>query len=198
MKLPHTCRLHIPWILLLGIFAGSIHSHLSSGSSSKENNDRGYVTKSAHNTSISCACCSAQQVQVKFSTKIIENEYIVVFKGYYKPHTRRNYIGAALNSSGINNWTILHRDNLASRFPSDFDIVLLQGTVRHHGLSALSNHPLVRRVTPQRLVRRNLKFINTTTDDSDVPEYRDLKRRANTYVSMKIMAWRVAWSSHPR
>ncbi|XP_032675989.1 membrane-bound transcription factor site-1 protease [Odontomachus brunneus] len=186
MKLPHTCRLHVSWILLLGIFM--IHSDLSSGSSSKKNNDRGYITKSAYD--ISCACCSIQQVQVKFSTKIVENEYIVAFKGYYRPHTRRNYIAAALNSSGINNWTILHRNNLASRFPSDFDIVLLQGTVRHHGLNALSNHPLVKRVTPQRLVRRSLKFINTTTDDSDIPEYRELKRRANTYNVLEQMTSR--------
>lgn len=191
---PRTRWLHVSWILLLGVFADSLHNHQGSGA--KRHNDRGCDTKSACDTSVPCACCGAQQVKVTFSTKIVENEYIVAFKGYYKPHTRKNYIGAALNSSGVNNWTILHRDNLASRFPSDFDIVLLQGTVRHHGLNALSNHPLIRRVTPQRLVRRSLNFINTTrTDDSDVPEYRDLRRQANTHVSMQIVACRAykAW-----
>ncbi|EFN76885.1 membrane-bound transcription factor site-1 protease [Harpegnathos saltator] len=183
---PRTCWLHVSRILLLSLLTGPIHSHLSS-SSSKRHNDKGYATGSVCNTSASCVGCSAQQLQVKFSTKIIENEYIVAFKGYYKPHTRKNYIGAALNSSGVNNWTILHRDNLASRFPSDFDIVLLEETVKYHGLNALGNHPLVRRVTPQRLVRRSLRFINGTTDDSDVPEYKNLRRRANTYNIQNVL-----------
>lgn len=184
MKL-HTCWLHVLWLLLLCILADSIHGRLNS--SSKKHNDRDYVAKSACNISASCVCCNTQQIHVTFSTKIIENEYIVVFKGYYKPQTRRNYIGAALNSSGVNNWTILPRHNLASRFPSDFDIILLEETVKYHGLRALDNHPLVRRVTPQRLVHRNLKFINTTTHNLDVPEYKNLKRQTNTYVSIQIM-----------
>lgn len=184
MKL-HTCWLHVFRILLFSFLTDSTCSRLNS--SSKKHNDRGRIAKSARNES--CVCCDAQHVQVKFSTEIIENEYIVAFKGYYKPHTRQNYIGAALNSSGINNWTILHRDNLASRFPSDFDIVLLEETVKYHGLNALGNHPLIRRVTPQRLVRRSLKFINTT-DYSDVPEYRNLKRQANTYVSTQSITSR--------
>ncbi|XP_014489170.1 PREDICTED: membrane-bound transcription factor site-1 protease [Dinoponera quadriceps] len=184
MKL-HTCWLHVSWILLLSFLVGSFcfDNH------SREYNDRDYIKSDCNSSSVSsCACCDIQRIQVEFSSKIIENEYIVAFKGYYKLHTRKNYIGAALNSSGINNWTILHRDNLASRFPSDFDIILLEETVKYHGLKALNNHPLVRRVTPQRLVRRSLKFINTTTEDSDFPEYRNLKkRRTNTYDMQNVL-----------
>ncbi|KAG7200046.1 hypothetical protein KM043_000496 [Ampulex compressa] len=126
------------------------------------------------------SCHGEQEVQVRFTTRIVRNEYIVAFKGYYKPRTRQNYIQAALNSSGVENWKILFRDNLASNFPSDFDVVLLEETDRRGGLDALNEHPLVRRITPQRLVRRSLKFVNVT-EDTDLPEYRNFKRKINNY-----------------
>lgn len=123
------------------------------------------------------------EVKVQFSTRIVKNEYIVAFKGYYKPLTRKSYIGAALNSSGVKSWRILSRDNPASGFPSDFDVVLLKETDRRNGLSALSDHPLVRRVTPQRVVHRTLKYINNT-EDGDMPEYKNFKRKINGYVGI--------------
>lgn len=126
---------------------------------------------------------NGQEVKVQFSTRIVKNEYIVAFKGYYKPGARKSYIGAALNSSGVTNWQILSRDNPASGYPSDFDVVLLEETDRRNGLSALSDHPLVRRVTPQRVVHRTLKYINNT-EDGDMPEYKNFKRKINGYVSI--------------
>ncbi|XP_046428490.1 membrane-bound transcription factor site-1 protease isoform X2 [Neodiprion fabricii] len=121
-----------------------------------------------------------QEVQIQFSSRVVKNEYIVAFKGYYKPGTRKSYIGAALNSSGVSHWQILSRDNPASEYPSDFDVVLLEETDRRNGLSALSDHPLVRRVTPQRVVHRTLKYLNTT-EDGDMPEYKNFKRKINGY-----------------
>nr|CAD7455878.1 unnamed protein product [Timema tahoe] len=43
-------------------------------------------------------------------------------------------------------------------------MVQLEETERLNGLSALNKHPSIRRVTPQRLVQRTLKYINVTED----------------------------------
>lgn len=172
---PHTCWLRIS-ILLIYIFIGPSHPVCNHLNNSLEKHN-GSAKSSAF------PCQNVQQVQVKFITKIVKNEYIVAFKGYYKPHTRANYIKAALNSSGIKNWKILPRDNLASSFPSDFDVVLLEETTKYNGLNALNDHPLIKRVTPQKLVHRNLKFINTTSDDFDLPEFRNFRRKISNNVS---------------
>nr|CAD7194247.1 unnamed protein product [Timema douglasi] len=105
-----------------------------------------------------------QMVDVQFSSYVVKNEYIVAFKDYYKTNTRQKFITAALNGSGVDKWKILPRNNPASDFPSDFDVVMLEETERLNGLSALNRHPSIRRVTPQRLVQRTLKYINVTED----------------------------------
>ncbi|KAK6630577.1 Membrane-bound transcription factor site-1 protease [Polyplax serrata] len=101
-------------------------------------------------------------VNVKFSSRIVKNEYIVGFNGYYKRYARLKFIEAALNKSGVQNWKVLERNNPASDFPSDFDVVILEDTDQLNGLDALTDHPSIRRVTPQRMVQRTLKFVNLT------------------------------------
>lgn len=120
-----------------------------------------------------------QNIKLQFTSSIVKNEYIVIFKNYYKPTTRQSYIGAALNSSSVHNWRILPRLNPATNFPSDFDVVILEETTKNSGLDALKNHPLVKRVTPQRLVHRTLKYFNIT-EDTETPEYKNFKRKINT------------------
>ncbi|CAH1968449.1 unnamed protein product [Acanthoscelides obtectus] len=107
-------------------------------------------------------CCNltAEHVELDYSSKIVENEYIVMFNGYYKNQARINYINTALNASGISNWKIIERENPASDYPSDFDVVILTDTDKLEGLNALNSHPAVKRVTAQRMVSRTLKFIN--------------------------------------
>lgn len=75
-------------------------------------------------------CCNftTEHVEVEYSSKLIENEYIVTFNGYYKNQARASYINAALNSSGVKKWKILARENLMSDYPSDFDVVILEDT----------------------------------------------------------------------
>lgn len=107
-----------------------------------------------------CNLTTTENVVVEQSSKIVENEYIVTFNGYYKNQARANYINSALNSSGISKWKILSRENPASDYPSDFDVVILEDTDKLTGLNALSDHPSVKRVTSQRMVLRTLKFIN--------------------------------------
>lgn len=178
MKL-YTCWLHVSLLLLLSIVIESPRNQVNCSLKSDDNfaypEPKNIVKSQCHGN-------SPEQVKVHFATRIVENEYIVAFKGYYKPHTRENYIRAALNLSGIHNWKIIFRDNLASNYPSDFDVVLLEETDRHSGLDALTDHPLIRRVTPQRLVQRSLKFINAS-EDADFLEYKNFKRKINNYVS---------------
>ncbi|KAK9888441.1 hypothetical protein WA026_000689 [Henosepilachna vigintioctopunctata] len=107
-------------------------------------------------------CCNltTEKLNVEYSSKLVENEYIVMFNKYYKHRARASYINSALNMSGITKWKILERENPASDYPSDFDVVIIQETDQLAGLSALNEHPLIKRVTQQRMVIRTLKFID--------------------------------------
>jgi membrane-bound transcription factor site-1 protease len=107
-------------------------------------------------------CCNltTDRVEIDYSSKVVENEYIVMFNGYYKNQARANYINTALNTSGVKKWKILSRENPASDYPSDFDVVILEDTDKGAGLDALTNHPSIKTVTAQRMVLRTLKFVN--------------------------------------
>lgn len=124
-------------------------------------------------------CCNVttQEVEIEYSTKLVKNEYIVMFNGYYKNPARVNYINTALNSSGIQNWTIVARNNPASDYPSDFDVVVLEDNEKK-GLNALKEHPAVKTVTAQRMVSRTLKLIE--------PEY---VRYGRTSLNTKNKFW---------
>uniref|UniRef100_T1J4A8 Membrane-bound transcription factor site-1 protease n=1 Tax=Strigamia maritima TaxID=126957 RepID=T1J4A8_STRMM len=101
-----------------------------------------------------------QLLQVDFSTNVVPNEYIVAFKGYHKEKTRDKFITAALKNSGITFWRILPRNNPARDYSSDFDVIQLRETDQQNGLDALTSHPNVKRVTPQRMVTRTLMFVD--------------------------------------
>ncbi|XP_022904811.1 membrane-bound transcription factor site-1 protease isoform X2 [Onthophagus taurus] len=121
-----------------------------------------YTTSENHVESpLCCNLTVTERIDVDYSSKVIENEYIVTFDGYYKSNARASYITAALNNSGIKSWKILSRENPASDYPSDFDVVLIEETDKSLGLDALTDHPSIKRVTSQRMVLRTLKFINT-------------------------------------
>lgn len=51
------------------------------------------------------------------------------------------------------------RQNPASEFPSDFDVLLLEERAPYNGLDALRSHPSVKSITPQRMVLRSLKYV---------------------------------------
>lgn len=65
------------------------------------------VTKPHQNgpsPSIGCPnATSNHRVEIEFTTKIIQNEYIVTFDGYYKSTAREAYVRAALNGSKVSN-----------------------------------------------------------------------------------------------
>lgn len=124
------------------------------------NNKDHDVTDHNIESPLCCNLTTQEELEVEYSSKVVENEYIVTFDGYYKHNARANYINAALNLSGIPNWRILSRQNPASDYPSDFDVVLFEDTEQLDGLNALKDHPSIKRVTSQRMVHRTLKFIN--------------------------------------
>ncbi|XP_050300873.1 membrane-bound transcription factor site-1 protease isoform X2 [Anthonomus grandis grandis] len=107
-------------------------------------------------------CCNltVEQIEVDYSSKIVENEYIVMFNGYFKNQARKNYLQNALNGTNVRKWDIIERENPASDYPSDFDVIVLEDTDTLEGLNALNDHPAIKRVTSQRIVSRTLKFIS--------------------------------------
>lgn len=50
-------------------------------------------------------------------------EFIVSFKKFYNPEARVKFLQAALKSYEPDSWQILPRDNPASNFPSDFEVL---------------------------------------------------------------------------
>lgn len=174
----HVICLKYLWIVLLILKSCGSDSTRASTSGESVKTLAGTPTTTCSDTSD-----AKGNLKIDYTSKIVENEYIVAFKGYYKPQTRVNYIGAALNNSGTQKWKVLSRRNPSSEYPSDFDVVLLEETIHRNGLDALRDHPLVKRVTPQRLVRRTIKYVNHTDEDA-FPEYKNFKRKTSSYVSI--------------
>lgn len=125
-----------------------------------------------------------QQIKVNFKTQIVQNEYIVAFNNYYKPATRANFINAALkNATNVHKWKILDRNNPASEFPSDFDVIILEEVDKGAGLELLVKHPSIKRVTQQRMVHRTLTFVNITEEPECIGAschtWRNIRRSLN-------------------
>ena len=83
-------------------------------------------------------------------------EYIVTFNSYYTTGARDGFISATLRP--FHNWALIPRSNPVQQFPSDFSLVQLGGTSVTVALQALSQHPYVKRVTPQKRLTRILTF----------------------------------------
>lgn len=86
-------------------------------------------------------------------------EYIVAFNGYFTAKARKHFISRALRDVDVVNWRIVQRDNPASDFPSDFEVVEIRQEARS-SLLTLQDHPYIKRVTPQRMVLRSLKLVD--------------------------------------
>lgn len=116
-----------------------------------------------------------QQSNNEFTSKIVDDEYIVIFKNYHKKETREEYIKEALVN--FKNWKILSRNNFATKYPSDFDIVEIKNNNDvDRGLDVLKNHPAVRRVIQQKLFSRSLKYYYNNED------YKHFKRKTSDNV----------------
>uniref|UniRef100_A0A7N6B6M5 Membrane-bound transcription factor site-1 protease n=1 Tax=Anabas testudineus TaxID=64144 RepID=A0A7N6B6M5_ANATE len=95
-----------------------------------------------------------------YSVLSVSPEYIVAFTGYFSAKARSLYISSALRNTGDGTleWHIVPRENPASDFPSDFELVHIR-QVSPWNLLNLEDHPYIKRVTPQRKVFRSLKYI---------------------------------------
>ena len=90
---------------------------------------------------------------VEYTTSIVDSEYIVMFTSYYTSNARDGFISAALRP--FHDWAILPRSNPSSDYPSDFSVVTLSAT-HHQALEALTQHPAIKQVTPQKKLTRIL------------------------------------------
>uniref|UniRef100_A0A6Q2X6K8 Membrane-bound transcription factor site-1 protease n=1 Tax=Esox lucius TaxID=8010 RepID=A0A6Q2X6K8_ESOLU len=126
----------------------------------------GYEAESSNTDETISSNCSSLTVKLEFSTKIVEHEYIVAFNGYFTAKARSHFISSALKNSEAVDWRIVPRENPASDFPSDFEVVQIRQAPRH-SLLTLEDHPYIKRVTPQRKVFRTLKY----TPDRESPNH---------------------------
>ena len=112
----------------------------------------------------------------EFSTKIIPQEYIVKFSAFYKADKRQNYIDASFNK--LKNqlktkddfpvkYRIIKRQNIMAKYPSDFDLVEIYlnpndayENRKTNVIEHLTSHPLIKSVTPQLMVTRNIQTIH--------------------------------------
>lgn len=112
---------------------------------------------------LSYRCCVDAFVDVFTCTSTpVSAEYIIGFIGYFSAKARRLYISSALRSIGGGGaalqWHIVPRENPASDFPSDFELVHIR-QASPGNLLTLEDHPYIKRVTPQRKVFRLLKYV---------------------------------------
>ncbi|KAG1681669.1 Membrane-bound transcription factor site-1 protease [Nymphon striatum] len=107
---------------------------------------------------------SEEQLQVEYSTTVVNNEYIIKFCNYYKAQTRLNFIRATMNKSKVESWRIVQRNNLASMYPSDFELLQIYGKQKQFGLQSLKDHPCVKSVTAEHLITRTLKYVKKDVD----------------------------------
>ncbi|XP_013391143.1 membrane-bound transcription factor site-1 protease-like [Lingula anatina] len=90
--------------------------------------------------------------------RVVENEYIITFTGYFSARARHSFITSALHGSGVKNWGLVPRLNPAKNYPSDFEVVKLQEK-SDEGLEALESHPNVKRVATHKKLTRTLKYL---------------------------------------
>ena len=115
----------------------------------------------------------------EFKSEVVQNEFIVKFSGFYKEEARKNYIASALANFDQDSFEVsffyyiswvfcsfktsvfvaqvLPRNNPMAEYPSDFDVLLVSAFLSDKARSALSDHPLIKSITPQRKVTRTLK-----------------------------------------
>lgn len=96
---------------------------------------------------------------------LVAAEYIIGFTGYFSAKARSLYIRSALRNAGDGalEWHIVPRENPASDFPSDFELVHIR-QASPGSLLTLEDHPYIKRVTPQRKVFRMLKYVPCKSD----------------------------------
>ncbi|KAE8295892.1 Membrane-bound transcription factor site-1 protease [Larimichthys crocea] len=147
--------------MLLGLLVGFLPLVGMEPTGGAKSGSSGHATNQEPLPSSSGSNCSELTLKLEFSSKVVEHEYIIGFTGYFSAKARRLYISSALRNAGdgaLLEWHIVPRENPASDFPSDFELVHIR-QASPSSLLTLEDHPYIKRVTPQRKVFRMLKYV---------------------------------------
>lgn len=152
-------------ILVVGILA-SDSANISTPANQSGANET--VTGAANQS----GCCQnatektgqTHRIEIEYTTTVVKNEYIVQFKKYDSPDIREQHLRDALNNStAVDDWQVVKRQNPASEYPSDFDVVM----INENAIDALRSHAAIKSITPQRMVQRTLKYIPISNDKNN-------------------------------
>ncbi len=102
---------------------------------------------------LSCTSNNSSADRTQFTVAVVEDEFIVRFRGFYAAAVRATYIRHALAGTG-RAYSILTRDNPMAGRPSDFDVV--RGALDREELEQLRAHPGVRSVSREKRITRRL------------------------------------------
>lgn len=97
-------------------------------------------------------------------------EYIISFKHLYKKESRHKFVDSAIKKINLDSkyWKIVERNNVASRYPSDFDVIHVNANINSSDfIEVLSTHPSIKSVSRQRMLTRSLKYVNNSDEDQN-------------------------------
>lgn len=106
------------------------------------------------------------RIEIKYKTTIVQNEYIVRFNDYSSPVVREQHIRNALNGSNVLKWQVIKRENPATDYPSDFDVLMIDESAPFTAVDTLRAHVSIKSITPQRMVHRTLKYIPIPNEEN--------------------------------
>lgn len=114
-------------------------------------------------------------VKTEYKVMSVEREYIISFKGWFYEPARLGYIASALQKlDDGSGFSIVKRDNPMADYPSDFDLIQFRNNdIVHQSVEMLLKHPLIKSVTPQKMVTRFLSNFDDESivdDDTEVAE----------------------------
>ena len=111
----------------------------------------------------------------EYKVSSVDRQFIITFKGWFTDPARKGYITSALQRLGYNYenlYSVIPRDNPMAGYPSDFDLIMFSSSddIVSRSIDLLLNHPLVKSVTPQKMVTRHLSNADNDDELSDNEE----------------------------
>ena len=108
----------------------------------------------------------------EYKVSSVDRQFIITFKGWFTDPARKGYITSALQRLGYNYenlYSVIPRDNPMAGYPSDFDLIMFSSSddIVSRSIDLLLNHPLVKSVTPQKMVTRHLSNADNDDEHSD-------------------------------
>lgn len=162
-------RLNNRLIILLWIcfvYAALASDAVSKKSMSVDNRTIDNVTKTECCGNVTNHTVENHRIKIKYKTTVVQNEYIVRFMEYLLPDVREQHLKNALNNSTALKWQVIKRQNPASEYPSDFDVVMIDENAPYTSIEILRTHSSIKSITPQRMVHRTLKYIPISSNDN--------------------------------